>query len=82
MTVTFQRRVRRWLSNNALALTCYEDHRLYLHSQRTRHEMSALILWFERRERQLQQSTKGVRKTSSNPNPNPNPNPLTLTLTL
>ena len=25
--------------------------------------MSALILWFEQRERQLQQSTKGARKT-------------------
>ena len=42
--------------------------------------MSALIVWFERRERQLQQSIKGVRKTSANPNPNPNPNPLTLLL--
>jgi hypothetical protein len=35
LVVHFQRRVRRWLSNNDLALTCYEDHRLYLHSQRT-----------------------------------------------
>ena len=37
--------------------------------------MSALILWFEQRERQLQQSTQGVRKTNPNPNPNPNPSP-------
>ena len=34
LVVHFQRRVRRWLSNNDLALSCYDDHRLYLHSQR------------------------------------------------
>ena len=62
LIVKFQRRVRKWLSNLDLALGFYEDHRLFLHAQRTQTEMDALIQFLN--EREAQQRAASVKATA------------------